>query len=200
MRLFTLFLFACTGATPFFGGAPFLLAQVGMSDDPGAGPHAQSQSAADFLRDEAGADLAFLPAGMLNKDAIGDLATLLKYPTDELVILRLTGKEVLGALERSVSYYPESNSAFLQISGAVVTFSVSAQPGSRILSVEIGGVPLDPNNRYNVAMPASLARGALGYFKIWDTNKIDKSLGVTLEKILKGKTGAVRTPRYVVRP
>ncbi len=182
------------------GASSALVAQIGLSEDPGAGPHAQAQAAADILREEAGADLAFLPAGMLNKEATGDLATLLKYPTDELVVLRLTGKEVWSALERSVSYYPEPNSAFLQISGGVVTFSASAQPGSRILSLEIGGTPIEGNNRYNVAMPASLARGALGYFKIWDTNKIDKSLGITLEKALKGKTGAVRTPRYLVRP
>ncbi|MCL6623754.1 MAG: 5'-nucleotidase C-terminal domain-containing protein, partial [Fimbriimonadales bacterium] len=129
-----------------------LVGQIGLSDDPGAGPHALAQAAGDVLREEAGADLAFLPAGMLNKDATGDLATLLKYPTDELVVLRLTGKEVLSALERSVSYYPEPNSAFLQISGGVVTFSASAQPGSRILSVDIGGAPLEPNSRYNVAM------------------------------------------------
>ena len=57
---------------------------------------------------------------------------------------------------------------------------------------------MDDNKTYNVAMPASLGRGGLGYFKIWDKNKIVNTLpDTTVEKALAGKKLATTTPRWV---
>ncbi|MCH8273630.1 MAG: 5'-nucleotidase C-terminal domain-containing protein [Armatimonadetes bacterium] len=169
--------------------------------DAASGPHAGAQAAADHLRAAASADLAFLPAGLLVKEPSGsDLASLLRYPTDELVVLKVSGAEILAALERSVANYPESNSAFLQLSGVTVTISRSAAAGSRILQVRVGETDLEAGREYEVAMPAPLAGGALGYFKIWNRPTTVRALGLSLQKVLKGKTGGVSTPRYIVRP
>lgn len=158
-----------------------------------AGPdteaYAPAQIAADVLREAAGAEIAFLPAGML-KDAhqSDNLASLLQYPTDELAVVSLRGSQIKLALERSVSLFPAPCSAFLQVSGLEYTFSKSASPDSRVLSVLVGEQKLEPGRTYTVAMPATIARGGLGFFKIWNRDQISRVLpGVTLESLLRGK-------------
>lgn len=167
-----------------------------------AGPateaHGPSQAAADVLREAAGADAAFLPAGVVKDSAEGDLASLLLFPTDELAVVSLKGSQIRAALERSVSLYPSPNTGFLQLSGITATFSRSAAPERRLLSVTIGGGKLDDAKSYTVAMPGSLARGGLGYFKVWDKSRVTKTFGsTTLEAFLKGKKGNEPTPRWI---
>jgi 2',3'-cyclic-nucleotide 2'-phosphodiesterase (5'-nucleotidase family) len=173
------------------------LAQTGAESFSRA--HSAAQAAADVIREAAGADAAFLPAGLL-KEGSGDLSSMMQYPTDEIVVVALKGSQVRAALERSLANYPQPNGAFLQISGLLVTFSESAAPESRILDIRVGDAPLSADRQYQVAMPVTLARGALGYFKIWERTSIAKSLGTTLEGALKGKTGAVRASRYIAKP
>ncbi|MER3414372.1 MAG: hypothetical protein C4341_09135 [Armatimonadota bacterium] len=171
------------------------------AQDVGSETHPVAQAAADAIRDAARADGAFIAAGLLKDGALsGDLASIFQYPTDKIVVVRLTGAEVRQALERSVSTYPSSNRSFLQLSGFVVTFSSSKPAESRIFDVVVDGKKLDPNGTYEVAMPESLARGALGYFRIWNSARIVRSLDSTIEATLKGKTGEVRESRYIVKP
>jgi len=159
------------------------------------GGHAPSQAAADVLRDFAGTDGAFLAAGLV-KSAFqkDDLATLVQYPTEEIVVITLSGSEVKRAFERSLALYPMGNTSFLQISGFEVAFSKDAPSGQRIQSVRCNNQPLEESKNYQIAMPSSLGRGGLGYFKIWDKTKITKTYdNATLESVLKGKR-FVETP------
>lgn len=167
--------------------------------DLGSRAHPAAQAAADIVREAARADLAFLPAGLLKEPASADLSTLLLYPTDQICVLLLKGSDLKLALERSLANYPQPNGAFLQISGVTVTFSESAPPESRILEIKVGDAALSLGRQYQVAMPATLARGALGYFKIWDKSQV-RTIDMTLEKALKGKTGSVKASRYLVKP
>lgn len=167
------------------------------TDSAETGAHKLSQAAADEIRTASGADGAFLAAALVKKDCDKDnLASLLQYPTDQIVIVNLTGALLKQALERSVSLYPQPNTSFLQLSGMDATFKKSAPSGSRILSVNVGGAPLSPTKTYSIAMPASLGRGGLGYFKIWDKTKIVKTLDKTAEEILKDKKFADTSPRW----
>lgn len=178
-------------------------AQVkGVSTSPQGGAHLASQAAADVIRETAGSDIAFLPArsvgGTLDSS---NLASLLQFPTDDIVVVKLQGKDIRAALERSVSLFPEANSSFLQISGLVVEFTQAGAPESRVLNVSVNGSPLDENRSYTVAMPGSLGRGGSGYFKIWDKSKIERTVpGATLESVLKGRRYAASSPRWVARP
>ena len=165
--------------------------------DPGLESHLPSQAAADVLRDFTGADCALLASGLVKENYQADnLASLLQFPTDEVVVVSLKGKEIKQALERSLSLYPQSNISFLQLSGLEVTFSKSGAPNQRVLSVLIGGNKLDESKSYNVAMPASLGRGGLGYFKIWDKDRITKTFPTTTEEVLKGKRYVETAPRW----
>lgn len=167
-------------------GAPAALG----ADDPALGSHLPAQAAADLMRGTAGTDGAFLAAGLLKEryDA-SDASSMFQYPTDEIVVVTLTGSQIRAALERSVSLYPQPYSSFLQLSGFTATFSKSAASGKRVVSVQTeSGTKLADGQSYTVAMPASLGRGGLGYFKIWDKPNITRTLSdVTIEKLLKGK-------------
>ncbi len=166
-----------------------------------AGPDTESfgpgQAIADELRSHTGADLAFVPAGVLKANAKGELSHYLLFPTDEISVVKLSGRQVKDALERSVSLVPMSNPGFLQISGLDVTYSASASTNSRVTSVLANGAALENDRTYTVAMPGNLARGGLGYFSIWDKKAITKAAAAeTLDSLLHGKTGSVDAPRW----
>lgn len=158
------------------------------------------QAAADVLKSSAGADGAFLAAGLLKSsyDKSTDLSNILVYPEDNLLVLKLTGTQIRQALERSVSLYPQPNTSFLQLSGFEVTFSKTAPVGKRIIAVSINNQPLNNSQSYNVAMPSSLGHGGLGYFRIWDNSNITKTLPGSVESFLKGKPYASSAPHWSV--
>ena len=174
-------------------------AQSASSASNGSASESGAQAAADIIRSVAGSDFSFLAAGLLkstyNKD---DLSSILEYPTDEIVVVTLTGAEIRNALERSIQLYPQSNTSFLQVSGMDITFKKNALPNDRIASVTTPAGPLSDSKTYTVAMPGNLGRGGLGYFKIWHKGKISKSLGTTLEQALKGKKYVDSSPRWSV--
>ena len=174
----------------------------GTSANPEAGAHLPSQSVADAIKEAAGTDGAFVPARSVSAtyDA-NNLASMLQYPADDIVVVRLTGKEIRLAFERSISLFPQPNSSFLQLAGFTVEFSAAGAPDSRVLNVTAGGAPLDENRAYTIAMPGSLGRGGMGYFKIWNKSKIERTLpSATLESVLKGRRYAASSPRWVARP
>ena len=167
-------------------------------DGPDTEAFGPAQAAADEIRAATDADVALLAAGMIfPKYAGGDLSKLFKYPWDTIVVSRLTGAQLGAALSRSISLYPSPNNGFLQLSGVEVTFKKSAPADERIVSVTVGGRPLDDAAEYEVAMPIRLARGGYGYLKVWDKKSIKRTIeGLTLEKLLTGKTATKQTPRW----
>lgn len=173
----------------------------GREGNPGIEANPACQAAADVLREIAGTDGAFLPAGHVREKLQADnLASMLVYPTDPIVVLKLKGSQVRAAFERSVSLYPQANSSFLQVSGFEITFNPNADPNKRITSVLAGTGKLDEDREYSIAMPSSLGYGGLGYFKIWDTSKIARTLSGTLEEALRGKRVGEFKPRWVPAP
>lgn len=182
----------------FVGLVLAVLAVAGFTMGPDTEAFGPAQVAADHIRTAARADIAFLPAGVL-KSAFkpGELTGLLQFPTDDVSIVTLTGAQIKLALERSVSLYPSPNPGFLQVSGLQITFSKSAEPNKRIVTVTASGANLEDSKKYRVAMPGSLARGGLGYFTVWDKDQIAETLdNQNLESVLKGKSGTDAQPRW----
>lgn len=169
-----------------------------------AGPDTEAfgpaQAAADVIRTAAKADVAFLPAGVIKPGfKSGDLSTMLQFPTDQVVVVEMTGAQLKSALERSVSLLPSPNPGFLQISGIVVTYSPKGVAGSRVREVTVAGAALNATANYRVAMPSSLGRGGLGYFTVWKKEQIVETLeGTSVETLLKGKTGTENVSRWRV--
>jgi len=84
----------------------------------------------------------------------------------------LTGAELLLTLERSVSRAPMPNAGFLQVSGLTLTYNPDAPRDERIVSLMVSGRPVQAGERYEVAMPLSLAKGGSGYFLIFGEDDI----------------------------
>jgi len=107
---------------------------------------------------------AVIPAGNLTREA---LTGALLYPDEAIVLVRISGQQLQSALERGLSMLPKPSTAFLQVSGITVTFRSDAAAGDRVDQIKVGREALSLTKEYRVAMPASLAKGALGYFRIF---------------------------------
>lgn len=152
-----------------------------------------AQTLVDALRVATGADMAMLGAAFFNETyklpqgavAPQELLKALVYPDDEVVVLELRGEQILQALERALELYPQKNNAFLQLAGAEVRFDPKAPAGKRVVSVSIMGGKLEPGRTYRVATTAPMARGALGYFRIWSKDQIVNATGRSIAETLK---------------
>ncbi|MEP0764975.1 MAG: 5'-nucleotidase C-terminal domain-containing protein [Fimbriimonadia bacterium] len=181
-----------------FWVAAFGCGQTLSLSEPGSGPSPVAQMVADAMRAAASADVAFIAAGFFVSGSLDGppsaekLNKLLAYPGEEIYVLSLTGDQITKALERSLSLLPQSNRAFLQVSGLKVEYSAKAAANSRVKRVLVEGKALDAGKTYRVAMPATLARGALGYFTVWQREQISEQTGVTVEtavrRLLDGKS------------
>jgi len=149
----------------------------------------------DALRDASGAEIAWLPAAAFNEVTLskdtppGEIVSrLLPYRDDRVVVLKLTGAQIQQALERALTLYPQPNAGFLQVSGLQVTFDPAKPAGERVVRVQVGTEnkqDLNPQREYRVATSATLAYGALGYFKVWERSAIERETDKTVGDALR---------------
>ena len=125
-----------------------------------------------YLNQAGNADIAFINAGGIRKEikkgdvTRRDLLSLHPYG-NYLTVVRVTGQQVLDALEWSVHSMPGMSGGFLQVAG--MTFEVDPTIPTpcvekdnifdhvdetmerRVRNVLIGGKPIDPNEHYRLA-------------------------------------------------
>ncbi len=159
---------------------------------------------ADAMRDTGKAQAALLPADEINsstqipagKTDSGTILAALRYgddPGDTVVVLNLTGAQILKVAERSVSRTPEPFDGFLQISGLQIRYSSGAPAGKRVSLVGISGSEVSADQTYRVATTRSLAGGSLGYFQIFDKKDISEDTGVPLSQSLSSYLAGHKT-------
>jgi 5'-nucleotidase / UDP-sugar diphosphatase len=148
---------------------------------------------ADAIRMSAKADVAFIPAAAFTEMpltitvgpfTIARLMQALEYKIESIVLVKLTGEQIRAALEHGLSLYPKANPSFLQMSGLTVTARQGGESDKHVVSIKIGGDPLVAGKTYKVAMPLTLANGALAYFKYWKKSDMEKDTDTTLERAL----------------
>ena len=107
--------------------------------------------------------------GSLKKGWItkGDVRTVFPFE-NQMVMLELTGEEIVQILEKSINKYPAPNSGFLQVSGIRFRFNPSNSPGHRIVSVEVknkwgGFSKIEKEKLYPVVTNGFLANGGDHY-------------------------------------
>jgi 5'-nucleotidase len=121
----------------------------------------------DILRARLGTDLAFVNGGAIrvNDDvpAGGNLRVYelegIFYYDDKPVVFELTGRELLGLLEKSVSQATLGHGRFLQIAGLRFRYHVAADGTTRVDAADVlvrpngeaGFAPLDLDRRYRAA-------------------------------------------------
>jgi 2',3'-cyclic-nucleotide 2'-phosphodiesterase (5'-nucleotidase family) len=158
---------------------------------------AVGQSIADAIRSAAGTAGALVPSALISPGNKSDLSSCLRDATEEIIVLNLTGAQLKQAFERSLASYPQDSNAYLYVSGFEIVFNRNAASGSRVVTVSADGSKLADGQTYSIAMPSSLGRGGLGYFKIWDKSKIARTLpGVQLGSLLKDKRATDSPSRY----
>jgi 2',3'-cyclic-nucleotide 2'-phosphodiesterase (5'-nucleotidase family) len=142
---------------------------------------------ADAIRAAVGADIGLVNGGGIRADkqyepgplTRGDIFAELPFG-NRTVKLEVTGATVLKVLENGFSQARQLAGRFPQLSGLVVEVDMSARPGGRVLSVTVGGRPLDAFATYTLATNDFVARGGDGYTALADAksliNPIDAQL------------------------
>ncbi len=128
---------------------------------------------ADVMRRAVDADIAITNGGGIRTNALfpageikrRDVVAWLPFG-NVIVKARLTGDAIRAALENGVSQVEALGGRFPQVSGLTCTFSRGRSAGSRIVSVTIGGRPLDPAAFYTVATNDFMLNGGDGYATI----------------------------------
>lgn len=124
------------------------------------------------------ASIAFIQGGGIRASSpvgsvtVFDLTTILPFESG-LMVISLSGSEIVLALERSVERYSHEigNGEFLQMSGIHVTYDLSKPSGSRVVSVQAlcteCDVPryydLESSRTYKVIISSFLNEGGDGY-------------------------------------
>jgi 2',3'-cyclic-nucleotide 2'-phosphodiesterase (5'-nucleotidase family) len=116
---------------------------------------------ADIIRSFGNTDVGLVHSGGLRADLPAGAVTredlLDAFPfTDEVVVLEMDGAAIRRVLEQSLGL----ERGLLQVSGLTVRYDLSRPVGSRVVAVEVGGRPLDPQRSYSVATFDFLAAGA----------------------------------------
>jgi 5'-nucleotidase len=97
---------------------------------------------------------------------MGEVFTVLPFQ-NTLATFELTGAGIIAALENGVSQVEDGAGRFPQVAGMRFTWDPAAEPGSRIVSVEIetadGFVPIDPEAVYGVVTNNYMRSGGDGY-------------------------------------
>jgi 2',3'-cyclic-nucleotide 2'-phosphodiesterase (5'-nucleotidase family) len=102
---------------------------------------------------------AVLPAGPLRRR---DVLTVLPF-ANKIVKVDVTGEILRAALENGLSQVERTAGRFPQVSGIRYTFDPKRPAGSRLVSVTVGGQPLDPRANYTMATFDFILGGGDGY-------------------------------------
>lgn len=125
---------------------------------------------ADVMRAAVGADLTITNGGGIRSDALFPAGPIRRrdvfawLPFGNIVTkVAVTGAAVRAALENGVSQWQQVAGRFPQVSGLQFAFNPDRPVGSRVLSVTVGGRPLDDAATYTVATNDFMQRGGDGY-------------------------------------
>ena len=139
--------------------------------------------AADAYRTVTGADIAFVETSEIKADiAVGGMSyndVMRALPGNKNIsVAKVSGFDLLDALEMSARLYPNKNSGFLQVSGLTFDIQetvipsvtvdglgsfVSVDDDYRVTNVMINGKELDLMGTYTVAGTNDLLNGKTGY-------------------------------------
>jgi len=144
---------------------------------------------ADAMRRWADADAALINGGGLRGNQVYGPGTLTHKDIFEImpfgnfaVKLRLSGADLLAALEHGVAAVEMLEGRFPQVSGVAFAFDPSRPAGSRIVEATINGRPIDPEATYTLATYDFLADGGSGY-----------SMFVNAERVIPARSGELVT-------
>lgn len=136
------------------------------------GENAMGNLVADSIRDYYGADVALMNSGGIRGDRVYEAGTVLRrgdlqkeMPLHDMsCLVNVRGSSILEALEHGLSRVEQASGRFLHVSGMEYRYDPTAPLGSRVVSVSIGGKPLDPDKIYSVSLPEYLSAHGDGFY------------------------------------
>ena len=163
--------------------------------------------------------IAFKNAGAIRTDLFKgditykDILDVLPF-SNEIVVKTVLGKDILDALELSMSYLPNKSPRFVQVSG--ISFKVNATKKStvkldenemfvevmgerRVYDVKVGNEYLDLNKEYNISLDEYSADGGDGFSmfgKYEDDYPTGKSEDELLLKYIKEDLNGIIPDKY----
>ena len=143
---------------------------------------------AEAMRRGVGAEIGLTNGGGIRGDrtyAVGAELTrkdvLAELPFGNTVVLmELSGADLLAALENGVSRVEDWAGRFPQIAGLRLVYDPGAPAGSRVVEVEVDGAPLDAAKVYTVATNDYIAGGGDGYAALGNGRQLIDAAGATL--------------------
>jgi 2',3'-cyclic-nucleotide 2'-phosphodiesterase (5'-nucleotidase family) len=149
-----------------------------------AGEAALGNLIADVMRQAVDADVAITNGGGIRSNALfpaGEIRlrdVLGWLPFNNVIVkVRMSGAAIRAALEHGVSQVESLSGRFPQVSGMTYVFSPARPAGSRIVSVTVGGRPLDPGATYTVATNDFVRDGGDGYAMVREAEVIVSAAG-----------------------
>ena len=122
----------------------------------------------DVMRSASKADVTIINGGGIRSSIkrgeirVKDVYSVLPFD-NYVVAIKLTGKQIVGALEHGLSGIEEGEGRFPQISGMTLKYSPGGSKGKRVTEIQVAGIPIDPSRDYSVATNDFLASGGDGY-------------------------------------
>jgi 2',3'-cyclic-nucleotide 2'-phosphodiesterase (5'-nucleotidase family) len=146
---------------------------------------------ADALRAWGGADVGLQNGGGVRGERTfgpgilsrADVNEMLPFP-NYATLLRVSGAQLLEALENGVSQVETQGGRFPQVSGLSMTYDPTAAAGARVASVDVGGKPLDVEASYTLATIDFLANGGDGYTVLQDAEVLIPPTGGPVQSAL----------------
>ncbi len=93
---------------------------------------------------------------------MGEVLTVLPFQ-NTLSTFHVTGQTIIDALENGVSQVEDGAGRFPQVAGMSFAANLSAEPGSRVSDVMVGGAAIDPAATYGVVSNNYVRNGGDGY-------------------------------------
>lgn len=136
-----------------------------------SGENAFGNFVADAMRHTLRADVAMINGGFIRGNRQYEAGTRLlrrdvraELPFyDEVALIEVSGQNLLDALENGFSQVESLSGRFPHVSGMHVAYRPANPSGRRVVSVTVGGRPLDPQARYTLAATHYLATGGDDY-------------------------------------
>ncbi|HVR64663.1 MAG TPA: bifunctional metallophosphatase/5'-nucleotidase, partial [Polyangia bacterium] len=176
---------AAITAAAFGRVAPLVTRVVGTAtapftrDENAAGESTLGDLIADAQREAQGTVASFMNPGGIRADLAagditwGELFTIQPFG-NTMVNMNLTGAQIKDVLEQQFSgAFGQTVQRILKISGLTYRWNPAAPAGSKIISIQIGGAPIDPAASYLITTNNFLATGGDGFTKFTaGTNQI----------------------------
>ncbi|KAI1081523.1 Metallo-dependent phosphatase [Whalleya microplaca] len=145
----------------------------------------------DIMRHYYAGDCSIMASGTVRGDQVYPPGPILLkdimdcFPfEDPVVVIKVTGQAIWGALENGLSQYPALEGRFPQVSNIKFEFDGSRPSGSRIVSATIGDEPIDLAKKFVLVTRGYMSRGKDGY----DSLLLEEE-GGTAEEIVSEENG-----------